>query len=225
MADADLPIQSGQQCLDVHDHCLDLHDEQRLITPMPREQVNAASLAEVIERSLRFHSPTVPLEQGGPIGLKPCMVRIQQSMQVTAGQAEIHAERRTDRSGGGRERSYRVPADQTALEIGEDPPADARAPGDIFLSQLVSMPHGAQSAPDELMSHGSRSTARCGVGRRPWPETAGRRRRARFPHRCSHDRRRGLPAAYQRVQLRSGCRGAVSFGALPGALQPRVQGC
>lgn len=58
---------------------------------MPPEQIDAASLAEVIECPFRLHLPTLALEQRRPIGLEPCMVRIQQPMQVTAGQAEIDA--------------------------------------------------------------------------------------------------------------------------------------
>src|SRR5680860_1308800 len=44
--------------------------------------------------------------------------------------------------------------DPAVLEVGDHRPAQIRTIGDVLLPQPAAMPQGAQSAPDELVSHG-----------------------------------------------------------------------
>ncbi len=97
LADAHLTIDAGEQILHVDNHGLDLDNKQHSARRVPRDQIDAASFAVMVERALRLGQPAGTLEQPCPFGLEPRMVGIQQPMEITARHAEVDPKRRPER--------------------------------------------------------------------------------------------------------------------------------
>jgi hypothetical protein len=75
--DAHLDVQRPEQALGVGQFGLDLDDCQALRNRMPCEQINAASVAVLVEARLRHDRPIPLFEAAFPSGLERCMTLVE----------------------------------------------------------------------------------------------------------------------------------------------------
>ena len=153
-AQARLPIDLPQKILDVDDVGLELDDQERSRSGMPRKDVHDAALPVDGEALLGDEGPTGQLlEQHGRPLVECGVARIDGTIELAAVPLGDEVEPDLQRSSNPTQRRQGHGLEMPPLNVRHDGPTDICPIGDVLLPKASSDAHRAKDGPNALVDH------------------------------------------------------------------------
>lgn len=138
--DSLLDVQRTQQLLHVGDDRLDLDNQKEATDGLVCQQVDATSIAIVVEAHLRRGKPMHRLETAGETLAEMCVVGVTQSSELGTTESGVPLEPQVQRSGNPPNAPYRKPLDVSAFDEAQEASAYASPACKILLPPTTPVP-------------------------------------------------------------------------------------
>lgn len=148
-----LAVDPHEEALEVEHAGLDLDDQQDAGGGVDGEEVDAASLTEMIEGDLREHQPAKALEAALPDLAQPRVIGVQKAGEVAAMSPNLQVDDRAKRCNNLAQGIQLVEADAAGFESGDDRLGDASLRRQVNLAPASPMAQRPEDPADDFVAH------------------------------------------------------------------------